>query len=215
MDVILLKDVKGKGKKGELINVSDGYARNFLFPKKLAIEANAQAMNELRNREASEKHKIEVETAEAKALAETQNLIESTTLRMNSLGLFKGKEKKQLQANIDELRAKLPDLRTSSAEAVSRLEAEANKLRERIDEIDAYLENGGKADLESLPLDLTGVIADGAYTVNGVTYYKIKEGDTLGGIAAKFHVSVKNLKAWNGLTSDMIRAGKTLKILAP
>ena len=59
----------------------------------------------------------------------------------------------------------------------------------------------------------TGV--NGAYTVNGVTYYKIKEGDTLGGIAAKFRVSVKNLKAWNGLTSDLIRAGKTLKILAP
>ena len=56
---------------------------------------------------------------------------------------------------------------------------------------------------------------NGAYTVNGVTYYKIKEGDTLGGIAAKFRVSVKNLKAWNGLSSDMIRAGKTLKILAP
>ena len=56
---------------------------------------------------------------------------------------------------------------------------------------------------------------NGAYTVNGVTYYKIKEGDTLGGIAAKFRVSVKNLKAWNGLSSDMIRAGKMLKILAP
>ncbi len=52
----------------------------------------------------------------------------------------------------------------------------------------------------------------GGYSVNGVTYYKIKEGDTLGGIAKKFRVSVKQLKAWNGLTSDMIRAGKTLKI---
>jgi membrane-bound lytic murein transglycosylase D len=52
----------------------------------------------------------------------------------------------------------------------------------------------------------------GGYSVNGVTYYKIKEGDTLGGIAKKFHVSVKQLKAWNGLKSDMIRAGKTLKI---
>lgn len=52
----------------------------------------------------------------------------------------------------------------------------------------------------------------GGYSVNGVTYYKIKEGDTLGGIAAKFRVSVKQLKAWNGLKSDMIRAGKTLKI---
>lgn len=53
---------------------------------------------------------------------------------------------------------------------------------------------------------------NGGYSVNGITYYKIKEGDTLGGIANKFHVSVKQLKAWNGLKSDMIRAGKTLKI---
>jgi membrane-bound lytic murein transglycosylase D len=53
---------------------------------------------------------------------------------------------------------------------------------------------------------------NGGYSVNGITYYKIKEGDTLGGIAKKFHVSVKQLKAWNGLKSDMIRAGKTLKI---
>lgn len=53
---------------------------------------------------------------------------------------------------------------------------------------------------------------NGGYSVNGVTYYKIKEGDTLGGIAAKFRVSVKQLKSFNGLTSDLIRAGKTLKI---
>lgn len=53
---------------------------------------------------------------------------------------------------------------------------------------------------------------NGGYSINGVTYYKIKEGDTLGGIAKKFRVSVKQLKVWNGLKSDMIRAGKTLKI---
>ena len=53
---------------------------------------------------------------------------------------------------------------------------------------------------------------NGGYSINGVTYYKIKEGDTLGGIAKKFRVSVKQLKAWNELKSDMIRAGKTLKI---
>ena len=52
----------------------------------------------------------------------------------------------------------------------------------------------------------------GGYSINGVTYDKIKAGDTLGGIAKKFHVSVKQLKAWNGLKSDAIRAGKTLKI---
>lgn len=69
MKVILLQDVKAQGKKGELINVSDGYARNFLFPKKLAIEADAAAMTELRNRESAKQHRIEVETAEAKALA--------------------------------------------------------------------------------------------------------------------------------------------------
>ena len=45
MKVVLLQDVKGSGKKGELVNVSDGYARNFLFPRKLAKEANAQAIN--------------------------------------------------------------------------------------------------------------------------------------------------------------------------
>lgn len=53
---------------------------------------------------------------------------------------------------------------------------------------------------------------NGGYSVNGVTYYKIKNGDTLGGIAKKFHVSVKQLKAWNGLKTDNIRAGKTLRI---
>lgn len=70
MEVILKQDVKGLGKKGELVKASDGYVRNFLLPRGLAIEANAQAMNELRNREASEKHRIEVETANAKAAAE-------------------------------------------------------------------------------------------------------------------------------------------------
>lgn len=53
---------------------------------------------------------------------------------------------------------------------------------------------------------------NGGYTINGVTYYKIKSGDTLGGIAQKFHVTVKQIKAWNGLKSDNIRAGATLKI---
>ena len=70
MKVVLLADVKGQGKKNDIINVSDGYARNFLLPRKLAIEADAKVLNEIRGREASIKHKIEVETAEAKALAE-------------------------------------------------------------------------------------------------------------------------------------------------
>ena len=61
MKVVLLTDVKGSGKKGELVNISDGYARNFLFPRKLAKEANAQAMNELKNAQAAAEHKVQVE----------------------------------------------------------------------------------------------------------------------------------------------------------
>ncbi len=69
MKVILTADVKGLGKKGELCNASDGYARNFLFPKKLAVEANATAMNELKNREAAQAHHVAEEKAAALAAA--------------------------------------------------------------------------------------------------------------------------------------------------
>ena len=65
MKVILQQDVKGSGKKGQLINVSDGYARNFLLPKGLAIEANAQAMNDLKNREAERDAEVAAELAAA------------------------------------------------------------------------------------------------------------------------------------------------------
>lgn len=70
MKVLLLKDVKGQGKKDEIINVSDGYARNFLFPRKLAIEADAKAMADAKNKEDAKKFKIEQEKAAAKATAE-------------------------------------------------------------------------------------------------------------------------------------------------
>lgn len=73
MKVVLLQDIKGTGKKGELVNVSDGYARNFLFPRKLAKEADAKALNELKNAEQSKKYKIETETAQAKANADKLN----------------------------------------------------------------------------------------------------------------------------------------------
>ncbi len=69
MKVVLLADVKGHGKKGELCNVSDGYARNFLFPKKLAIEADNAALNELKNREESAAHHKQEEINAAKATA--------------------------------------------------------------------------------------------------------------------------------------------------
>ncbi len=69
MKVILLADVKGHGKKGELCNVSDGYARNFLFPKKLAVEADNSALNELKNREEAKAHHKQEEIKAAKDTA--------------------------------------------------------------------------------------------------------------------------------------------------
>ena len=69
MKVILLKDVKGQGKKDQVVEVSDGYARNFLFPKKLAIPADAKSLNEVKNKEASKQHKLDVEKANALEIA--------------------------------------------------------------------------------------------------------------------------------------------------
>lgn len=70
MKVILKQDVKSLGKKGDLVNASDGYARNFLFPKGLAVEANASAMNEFNSKESAKKfHKAE-EIKAAQALAD-------------------------------------------------------------------------------------------------------------------------------------------------
>ena len=73
MKVVLLQDVKGQGKKNDIINVSDGYARNFLFPRKLAVVADAKAINDVNNKKSSEAHKIEVEKANASALASKIN----------------------------------------------------------------------------------------------------------------------------------------------
>ena len=71
MKVILNQDVKGLGKKGELVNVSDGYAKNYLMPRKIASVADAAAMNELKNREASKAYQLAQEKAAAeKAAAE-------------------------------------------------------------------------------------------------------------------------------------------------
>ncbi|MBO5203023.1 MAG: 50S ribosomal protein L9 [Clostridia bacterium] len=70
MKVILTQDVKGQGKKDQVINVSDGYARNFLFPKKLAVPADSTALNDVKNKEAAKQHKIDVERKEAQDIAE-------------------------------------------------------------------------------------------------------------------------------------------------
>ncbi len=69
MEVILNQDVKSLGKKGEKVTVAEGYARNFLFPRKLAVEVSAQTITELKNRESSNQHKIDTDIANAKAAA--------------------------------------------------------------------------------------------------------------------------------------------------
>ena len=88
MKVIFTQDVKGSGKKGEVKEVADGYARNFLIGKGLAVEANAQSMTELKNREQSQKYKIETETAAAKKAASE---IQGKTIRIKAKAGQNGK----------------------------------------------------------------------------------------------------------------------------
>ena len=71
MKVVLLQDVKSQGKKDQIIEVSEGYARNFLFPKKLAIVADAKAVNDVKSKQSSEKHRVEVEKAAARELGKS------------------------------------------------------------------------------------------------------------------------------------------------
>ena len=88
MKVILIEDVKGKGKKDQVLEVSDGYARNYLFAKKLAIEADTKALNELKSREASKQHKYEVEKMAAEEIAKQ---LETITLVLHHVA---GKDNK-------------------------------------------------------------------------------------------------------------------------
>ena len=73
MKVILLKDVKNMGKRDDIVNVSDGYARNFLFPKNLAREADNAAMSELKSRKDAAEHHKKEEIAAAQALSDKLN----------------------------------------------------------------------------------------------------------------------------------------------
>ncbi|HIU51792.1 MAG TPA: 50S ribosomal protein L9 [Candidatus Merdicola faecigallinarum] len=68
MKVILLQDIKGVGKKDEVIQASDGYARNFLLPRKMAVEANAENMTKLKGKKDSQNHKKELEKEEAQKI---------------------------------------------------------------------------------------------------------------------------------------------------
>lgn len=70
MKVIFMQDVKGTAKKGEVKNVADGYARNSLIPKGLAVEATAKNMSDLKGKQDSAQHKIDVDKAEANRIAD-------------------------------------------------------------------------------------------------------------------------------------------------
>lgn len=111
MKVILLADVKSLGKKGEIVNVSDGYARNMLFPKKLGIEANAKNLNDLKLQNQN-KEKVAKETLEAaqKFAKELENMSVTVLIKVGDngrvFGSISAKEiaeaaKKQLGIEID------------------------------------------------------------------------------------------------------------------
>ena len=88
MKVILLQDVKGKGKKGQMLEVSDGYARNFMLPRKLAVEATADAMNTKRMNDKAAAEKEAKERAEA---VETSKKLRELTLVVTAKGGGAGK----------------------------------------------------------------------------------------------------------------------------
>ena len=104
MKVILQADIKGVGKKNEIINASDGYARNFLFPKKLAVEANAENMSKLQAQKESNQFKKDTEKEEAKKLADKMNKIMLTIyVKAGENGkIFGGVSAKDIAENLEQ-----------------------------------------------------------------------------------------------------------------
>ena len=88
MKVILLQDVKGKGKKGQMLEVSDGYARNFMLPKKMAIEATPDAINTMRMNDKATQERIAREKAEALATAKQ---LRELTVTVTAKGVGNGR----------------------------------------------------------------------------------------------------------------------------
>ena len=88
MKVILLKDIKGTGKKDQIIEASDGFARNFLFPKGLAREVSATNLNAIENAKAAQKHREDVERAKAE---ETRKALAGKTIKIVARGAEGGK----------------------------------------------------------------------------------------------------------------------------
>ncbi len=102
MKVILLDNIKGVGKKDEIINASDGYARNFLFPKKLAVEANNENLSKLKAKQDSAQYKKNVEKEEAEKM---QNRLKDITLQIKVKAgengkIFGGVTAKEISENL-------------------------------------------------------------------------------------------------------------------
>lgn len=119
MKVILLQDVKTLGKKGEIVNVNDGYARNFILPKKLGLEANGKNLNDLKLQQQNEvkiaKEKLEVAQALAKELSDKSIVVKiQAGVEGKVFGSISSKEialeaKKQLNMDIDKKKIVIPD----------------------------------------------------------------------------------------------------------
>lgn len=102
MKVILTEDIKGVGKKDEIINASDGYARNFLLPKKKAVEATNDNLTKLKAKQAASKHRKELEFEEAKRTAEKMETITlKITVKAGENGkIFGGVTPKEISENL-------------------------------------------------------------------------------------------------------------------
>ena len=103
MKVILLQDIKGVGKKDQIINANDGYARNYLFPKKLAIEANAGNLGNLKAKQESNQYRKDVQKEEAIKLAEKiKNINLTITVKAGESGkIFGGVTAKEIADNLN------------------------------------------------------------------------------------------------------------------
>ncbi len=103
MKVILKADIKGVGKKDEVINASDGYARNFLFPKNLAAEANAENMSKLKAKQDSKAFKKSQEREEAEKIADRlSKILVKIKVKAGANGkIFGGVSSKEIAENLD------------------------------------------------------------------------------------------------------------------
>ena len=124
MKVVLLQDVKSLGKKDSVVNVSDGYARNFLFPRKLAVEATAGVMNDVKNKERAAEFRKKEEIAAAN---EIKAKIDGKTVTVHAKGGKDGKLfgavttkdvakalSEQLGINVDKKKISMEDIKTFS-----------------------------------------------------------------------------------------------------